>query len=161
MRAVAFVCLAAVFLGGCVAPPQKRNAAFIESEYAPYDRAGTGAIEGQAFLKTRGGDVKTAAGNAIVIHPVTTYSTETYQRLCIGLEHLEAPDPRSSKYTRTTLGDVHGGFRFEGLPAGEYFVSSTITWEYQPGYSTGSVAHAKVTVREGQTTKVVVTRQPE
>lgn len=161
MRAVVLVCLASALLGGCAPTPQKRNAAFVESEYAPYDRAGTGVIEGQAFLRTRGGDVKTCAGRDVYLNPVTTYSTEFYDRSCIGLETLEIADPRASKYRKTAIGDVHGAFRFDGLVAGDYYIASPIYWEYMQNSVTGSVAHAKVTVREGQTTKVVVTRQAE
>jgi hypothetical protein len=151
----------ALFLVGCVPTPQKRQAAFIESEYAAYDRAGTGAIEGHAFLRTNGGDVKTAAGKPISLNPVTSYSTEHYQRSVIGLNTLEGPDPRCDKYYRETIATVDGGFRFDGLPARDYNVFAPIQWLASQHQYAGSIAHAKVTVREGQTIKVVVTRQPD
>ncbi len=62
---------AALFLGlatACatrvVAPVQRIP--FPEAEYATLKMNGTAVIRGQAFLKTRGGDVKTAAGNEVL-----------------------------------------------------------------------------------------------
>lgn len=151
---------------GCALPsPQPRRAVFDETEYAPYAGEGSCAIEGQAFLKTRAGDVKYGAGNDVWLNPVTTYSREWFERNVIGHEALEPADPRVERYARKTVADGEGRFRFEKLPPGEYYIACWIVWEYvEAGMNTaflmptGGAAHTQVKVREGETVKVVVTR---
>ncbi|MCC7012976.1 MAG: hypothetical protein IT454_10470 [Planctomycetes bacterium] len=161
MKSLAPLALVAA-VSSCVSPPQSRRAVFIESEYVPYAETGTGRIEGQAFIKTRGGDVKYCAGNTVWLNPVTTYSTEWYSRGVVGGENLESADPRVNPYRRETVGDGEGRFVFENLPAGEYFIACTIRWEVPLGkYGTqwtGGNAHTRVTVRENETARVIATR---
>jgi hypothetical protein len=52
---------------------------FPSDEYAALATTGTGVVKGQVFMKTRGGDVKTAAGSEIHMDPVTTYSTQHHE----------------------------------------------------------------------------------
>lgn len=141
--------------------PQPRLAVFNETEYAAYAQPGTGVIEGQAFLRTRGGDVKLAAGHKVNLNPVTTYSTEWFERLCKRHEDIEDADQRAAAYLRQCVADGEGRFRFEGLPAGEYYLMCRIVWEAFTGRyteETGGIAYAKVTVHDGKTARAVVTR---
>lgn len=162
LTTVVFCLAAAVMLAGCAVSPKPRLSTFNPEDYEPYVRSGTGRIVGQAFLVTRGGDVKLGAGRQVILNPVTPYSTEHYERHVLKGEPLEQPDPRVSQYSRETIADGEGRFRFDNLPAGEYYVLCWITWEVATGrystYQTGGIAHAKVTVREGETAEVVVTR---
>ena len=155
--------LGMVFLSGCVTapPPAKRQTAFIESEFAPYAGIGNSTVTGQAFLKTRSGEVRFGAGCEVVIVPVTSYTTEITDRAVLGRERLEAPDPRYSAYRRTTIADGNGNFEFRGIQAGSYYLSCVIRWEYATQYGpagTGGTAFGKVTVAPGETTKVILTR---
>lgn len=155
--------LGMVFLSGCVSarPPAKRQAAFIESEFTPYAGIGNSTVTGQAFLKTRGGEVRFGAGCEVVIVPVTSYTAETHERAVLRGERLEPPDPKYSAYRRTTIADGSGNFEFRSIPAGSYYLSCVIRWEYATQYgpaSTGGTAFGKVTVAPGETTKVILTR---
>src|SRR5687768_1693847 len=97
---------------------QPRTAIFVQSEYDPFALEGTGSISGEAFLKTRAGDVKLGAGEMVLLNPVTSYSTEWYER-CIGSgESLEPADERVKPYSRQVIVDSKGSFRFDKLPAG-------------------------------------------
>ena len=152
-------------LSGCVTPvtppPAKRQAAFVESEFAPYAGTGTSTITGQAFLKTRSGELRFGAGCEVVMVPVTPYTTETGERAVLRNERLEAPDPRYAAYRRTTIADGNGNFEFRNIPAGSYYLSCDIRWEYATQYglsATGGTAFGKTTVAAGATTKVIVTR---
>ncbi len=149
--------IACCFLSAC-APPKARVAVFDPAEYAPFSRVGTGVIEGQAFLKTKGGDVKLAAGEPVYLNPVTTYSTEFFETYVIGYRDVEPSDPRAGDFSRTVVGDGEGRFRFEGLPAGDYYLHCAIHWYYSEYGQTGGIAHARVTVRDGEVTRAVVTR---
>ncbi len=157
--------LAMLMLVGCVAPRVPRNTTFDASEYAWSTKPGTGVVTGQAFVTTLGGDVKYAAGKTVGLLPVTSYSTEWYERAVCRGEKLEDSPPEVATFTRRVSGDGQGNFKFKDVPAGEYYVGSYIGWLVPwAGYGssgmseTGAWAHAKVTVREGQTTEVIATQ---
>jgi hypothetical protein len=127
----------------------------------PYSKAGTGKIIGQAFLKTIGGDVKYGAGNTVTIHPVTSLTTEWYDKVIVKGIPLVAGDPHTDDYRRQTIADAEGRFEFDGLPTGDYYVTCGITWGVPSDIGiqpTDGIAYAKVTVRNGATTKAIVTR---
>lgn len=138
-----------------------RKAKFIDSEYTPYGVPGTSTITGQAFLKTRGGDVKFGAGCVIWLNPVTTYSKEWYEKSVIKGYMLSEADPQTEKYHWETIADGFGNFEFKNLPAGNYYIACNITWQVPGKYGlegTGGTAYAQTSVKEGGVVKVVVTR---
>ncbi|HEX7861712.1 MAG TPA: hypothetical protein VF773_15355 [Verrucomicrobiae bacterium] len=158
-----FLALAAIlFAIGCVAPqPKPFQTPFNEEEFAAYAKNGTGRIVGQAFLKTRAGDVKVGAGNTVQLAPVTPYTTEMRQRVTLNGERMLQADPRIEPYVRKTVADAGGNFEFANLPAGEYYLSCVITWEVPSGsvlIPTGGIAYSTAKLGEGETVKVVVTR---
>jgi len=158
---IIYLLLISIF-AACVTPPapRARTAQFAPSEYSPYEGEGTGVVIGQAFLKTRGGDVKPGAGELVYLNPVTSYSTEWYERAVIAGEPLAEYDVRAKPYTRTAMCDGSGAFRFERLPAGEYYLACNIFWEVPSGYGmrrTGGTARARVTVHSGEETRAIVT----
>jgi hypothetical protein len=158
-RGILLLAAAVLSLGGCF--ERKLTVAFDQAEYDRLPQSGTAAMEGQAFLRTQGGDVKLAAGLEVACHPVTSYSTELFDEWIVKHGNVTGGDDRAPAYTRKTIADGEGRFRFDGLPPGDYYVWSWITWKwYNSGVlsDTGGFAYARVTVRNGETTKVVVTR---
>lgn len=154
---LSLLAVCACFLAGCAAP-KARTTVFDPAEYVPFSRTGTGAVEGQAFLKTKGGDVKVGAGEPVYLNPVTAYSTEFYETYVVGYNEIEAADPRAAEFRRDMIADGEGRFRFEGLPSGDYYLHCAIHWHYSEYGQTGGIAHARVTVRDGEVTRAVVTR---
>ena len=150
----ALVTLCCALVAGCVFP---RMATFNEAEYAPYAQPGTGSISGQAFLKTRGGEVKYGAGNEIYLNPVTTYSTEWFQETVLNNRRLKPADSRTDPFHWVTSADGQGNFQFENLPAGEYYVACVVAWQVD-GWTTGDWVHARVAVREGEHVERVILR---
>lgn len=146
----------------CAPIPQPRLIPFNEAEYTPYAQPGTATITGEAFLKTRGGDVKKGAGNKVYLNPVTSYSTEWYQRGVLGGQLLEPADERARPFFRETLADSDGRFEFQNLPAGEYYLACPIVWEVPIGYGntmpTGGWAHARIKVGPGERVRAILTR---
>lgn len=155
-------------LAGCISPQtpqiQPLTAAFTEAEYAPYLKPGTGRIAGQAFLKTVGGDVKYGAGDDVYLNPVTSLNTEWFAKGVLAGKPVGRTRPdqiKSSTYERHAVADAEGRFEFENLPSGNYYLTCKITWGVPDEgiiQTTGGVAYAKITVRNGQTTKAIVTR---
>jgi hypothetical protein len=137
------------------------SAPFIPEEYQPYRSPGTSTISGQAFMKTRGGDVKLGAGSAVVLCPVTTYSREWFQVRVLQDVPTSTPDERTAQFTRTAIADSQGRFRFSGLPAGEYFIACYIRWEVPSEFGlmpAGGWAYCKSHVDSSETSEIVATR---
>lgn len=103
----------------------------IPAEYTPYDGNGNGTLIGQAFLTTRGGDVKVAAGRTITLDPASSYARQWNSRYGSELSRFSEmpPAPQFAKHRRATIADAEGRFRFTNLPVGNYIVRTAVTWE--------------------------------
>lgn len=162
---VVTLCLVSV-LAGCAAPAQSppiSRMAFPEAEYRVLQKIGTATVRGQAFLKTRGGDVKTAAGNQVFLNPVTSYSLEWHEKSYLPNRRMENPDPRLAQYMPMQVADGSGRFTFKNVPPGEYFVSTSVTWEAPTGYQSaletqGGVVSKRIKVVEKEELEVIVTK---
>lgn len=144
---------------GCVT---QRQVAFRESDYEWSTKSGTGTVTGSAFLRTRGGEVRLAAGKDVILNPWGAYTEEWYNLHVLEGKNIGQPDERAWKYQRKTTADAEGKFRFTNLPAGEYVVASHVTWLVNNGTiiasETGGWAHARVKVEDGKAVDVVATR---
>lgn len=145
-----------------MAPPQSRMP-FPENEYQALEKSGNATIKGQAFLKTRGGDVKVAAGNEVILNPVTSYSIEWYEKSYLPGKNIVQADPRLWNYCAKTVADGSGRFTFHNVPAGEYFVTTVIIWEAATGYQgalrvQGGTVTKRIDVKDGAEIDVIVTR---
>jgi len=158
-RILVLIFLAATTLIGCA--PIERQARFIESEYTPYLGRGTSSIVGQAFLRTRGGDVKTAAGLPVVLTPVTSYSAEWFTQEVLMHRRLSEPDYRTEKYISAAIADAEGRFKFNFLQAGRYYLTCDIYWAISEDEWSGDTAYAVVELEPDDTVEVVVTRPPD
>lgn len=138
---------------------------FNEEDLQSFMKKGDNTITGQAFLTTRGGDVKYGAGRIVTMVPSTPYTEEWFNRTVIAYKDVNVYDKRLEKFMRQTTADGDGKFEFNNLPNGSYLIQCTIQWEvpspYGYGYgmiTTGSHAYAKVNVNGGETVKAIVTR---
>lgn len=170
----------ALVFAGCVAPqkppelPPVARMAFPEAEYQsiPDKRAkGECELRGQAFLRTRGGDVKKGAGSLVFLNPVTGYSREWWTYGYTLRQPLSPADPRLENYVRETQADADGRFTFRDVPRGDYFVVSSVSWDvprmsYDPIWRTtthtmeqqGGLIAARVRLCDQQPTEVILTR---
>jgi hypothetical protein len=154
---VLFGLIVVIAISGCHRP-HKMSAPFDEREFLPYLGLGTSTIKGQAFLKTRGGEVKYGAGNPVWLVPVTSYTKELWEASLyndvIGL------DPRWKIYNRSVIADASGNFEFKNIPAGEYHISCSIFWEVftkDGPVTTGAVVKKQRKVRPNETLRVMLT----
>jgi hypothetical protein len=116
-----------VALVGCAAnapPAAPRQVAFDSTEYVPYGRPGTGQITGQVLFQIESDQVKPGAGKAVILTPVTSYSTEWWLQEVVGGRRLQPADTRVTPFQRVATADRQGRFRFEGRPPGEYYLAS-------------------------------------
>ncbi|HSP58701.1 MAG TPA: hypothetical protein VLO12_10405, partial [Halomonas sp.] len=96
-----------------------RQVAFPTEEYAALDKTGSGVISGQLTLSGR-----PISDRPVSVAPVTTYSAEAAEQALAG-RAVEPADPRARDYTHTSRTDGNGRFRINGLPAGDFYVSSS------------------------------------
>ncbi|WP_157033060.1 hypothetical protein [Halomonas sp. S2151] len=163
MKAPIFAVIFATALTGCQIPatiPVERTVAYPANEYSQLETTGTSSINGQLFLRTRGGDVKYGAGSEITITPVTSYSQE--EVMIIERGRIPAPaDPRAEKYTRKVIADGSGRFKVENLPSGEYYVAGDVFWAIsgQPLYMPrqGTTVVKKTVINPGETINLMLT----
>lgn len=136
---------------------------FPEDEYMRLPSTGMATVKGQAFLKTRGGDVKTTAGNEIVLNPVTSYSDQWYKVAYLQNMPIQEPDPRLWEYTKKQVADADGRFTFKNVPAGDYYVTTGVFWEAPTGYQgalvkQGGIISKKITIKDNEEVETILTR---
>jgi hypothetical protein len=169
MKRLLLTAALATTVAGCMpmytyTPPLMiQRPAFPSAEYAALPKTGTATVTGQAFLKTRGGDVKTGAGNPIFLEPVTSYSTFAYSHKDYS-GPLTPPAPQLEQYKRSVIADASGRFTFRNVPDGNYYLSGRVSWEvpniskYTSYMSTqGGDIWKTITVKDGQSVEVMLT----
>jgi hypothetical protein len=87
-------------------------------------------VTGQVYLML-GNQKLTADQEVVVLAPVNAYTTENVRRRFLGGENLSSADNRIDKYLRDTTTDADGRFSITGVPPGDYYLESEITWTTQ------------------------------
>lgn len=171
--------LCAVLITGCVAapPPQTVTVPFDPAEVAWHKVPGKNTVEGSAVLRTRGGLIRTCAGDYAELIPYSRYASERiraiYQNEERGFWDMSiegqivsgrpgvrvADDQYTPAYKANTLRancDAQGAFVFNNVPDGTYFLLTRVLWEVQGPQ--GGALMQKVEVRGGETKKIVLTQ---
>ena len=143
-----------------------RQVPFHEAEFKWTRGKGTGAVAGQAYIEMRDNSMKRGRRSYIVLFPVNAYTTEFIMRQYVHGEHLALADPRMARYLSDETADDQGNFSMRDLAPGDYYVGTMVNWEHHY-WSTDSnnilqkvtvhhaqYIYARVTVRNGQTTRV-------
>lgn len=117
------------------ASPYTIKSTFNPTDVAWSQQSGNSSIYGQAFLRTRGGEVRTCAGNKVSLFPKSAYTTEIYnvyqQKIThqVNYSKVANRDPAVLVYKRETRCDVSGSFHFDNLPVGDWYVETRVVWE--------------------------------
>lgn len=157
-RIAAFLTIA-VGMSGCAQQQIVNYPPFPAHEYAKLKQTGTASVTGQAFLRTKGGDVKVGAGSEILLIPVTTYS-QVFYNAYKAHRPLGPTDPEVKKYTLRTQADATGSFEFKSVPEGSYYVAGDVVWQAptQWGLSRqGGMLVKELSVKDGDQVKVMLT----
>ncbi|SDL69993.1 hypothetical protein SAMN05192555_106134 [Franzmannia pantelleriensis] len=135
-------------------PPGRvaREVAFPEAEYAALEKHGNASISGRLTLQTGSGTV-VGRNSRVSVAPVTTYSAEAAEKALAG-QAVEPADPRAQAYTRQASTDDDGRFTVNGLPAGDYYVSGSVT----PADGRPRIIINQVRLSNGQRVKVNLSR---
>lgn len=155
-------------LGGCAV---SREVPFNPADFARSAAPGSGKVTGQVYAILRNGRSLTADGEPVVVAPVNAYTTENIQRRYIGGEHLRSADSRIDQYLHTGTTDRDGNFTVRGIPPGEYYVESEVTWttsrletdndgiESNMHVDHEKLVFSRITIRNGQVVRVTAWNQ--
>ena len=100
------------------------------AEYAPYDTVGTGVITGFGSAAAQPGLGINLAGRTVLLRPVTTWSRQWWDDWLHDSGSSMPKDPFANAHARLVTADSTGRFRFEGLPAGDYYVTARALWNW-------------------------------
>ncbi|MDD2944035.1 MAG: hypothetical protein PHC51_13850 [bacterium] len=161
-----FVVGVSVLLASCAAPP-------VVSSGAPFDRPsaeallrkGSNVITGSAFLRQQGGGIVTCAGQNVSLIPATDYGrrvfvalygTSTEQaRNIVHNVRIEPPSDEFGQLLKKTQCDAQGGFSFEDVADGEFFIETTVTW-IVAGRPNGGAIFRPVRVSGGEKIRIII-----
>jgi hypothetical protein len=168
MKTILILCSLLLSVSGCAttATPVRDvplQSVFDPASLAPYRAAGKGSIVGQAFMTTRGGDVKVGAGREVRLFPATPFLKEVVGHFEKGYRPKAYENVRDQflAAVRSTVADGSGNFEFRDLPPGEYLLEVSITWQVGGEYipqMTGGTVRKFVTIEGDQQAKVMLTR---
>jgi len=133
MKPKIYVCITLVIWGCATASIRQTPVAgsVSDEEISNYSGTGECAIEGQVFLRTRGGDVRYGAGESVLLQPDTSPLRNAVTILRAGGIPKWSPDQseRTDALKRRTTSDGDGRFEFQSIPCGRWLVGSQVYWE--------------------------------
>jgi hypothetical protein len=137
------------------------NFKFNEKEYESYLKSGTNTVTGQAFLSQSGGGVVTCAGQSVLMYPDGEYFKKRDSYIDSDMDkecsRLSGLDNAAKALINTSQCDAQGNFEFHKVPAGDYIISVNVSW--YAGYDKqGGIMRKKVTVRDGEINKFIISR---
>jgi hypothetical protein len=145
---LAMLLILAILLVGCEQKILRPTIPFDPDEMEQALKPGPYTITGQAFAKTQSGEVKYAAGNTIILLPLTAYIKQA-----LALQESEDAftkvqiDKRLLDKRKEATADGEGRFKFSGLAQGEYYMETKILWLVSTRYGnieTGGTVKARI-----------------
>jgi hypothetical protein len=134
MRKAALFAVSMIMLAGCAANtaqprPVLMSTTFSDADFAPWAGSGNAEIQGQAFFRTLGGDVKTCAGQNVALIPSNSYGREMVSRILSAGGNIPGNiDNRVERYGKTEKCDAQGSFSFKNVKANTWIVFTIVTW---------------------------------
>lgn len=174
-KLAALVCLCAA-LGGCITlGPNRFSSPTVV--HTPFDAAetkrlmepGKNRVAGSALIRQQGGGVVTCAGTEVTMFPATPYAIERV-RLTFGSEErafipasgyylaysFEPDPPEYTTLKRASVCDAQGGFEFDAVADGEFYLTTAVMWKV--GYARqGGIIVQRIKVAGGEAKKIVLT----
>lgn len=160
--------LALLSLAACSA---SRRVAFNEADFAATPGRGSGAVSGRVLAVLDGGRTVAADHEVVAVAPVNAYTSENIQRRFRKGERLRSADRRIDKYLRSAPTDGDGNFIIRGIPAGDYFVETKVSWttqhreidndgiEENMNVDHDKLIYARVSLKPGQTARLMTWNQ--
>lgn len=179
MKKKLFMLLPLFFLEACQLYPKIQiyniKSPFDEKEAEKLMKPGKNTIIGNSFLRMRNGGIITCAGYKVTLIPVTAYAeermlmlynnkTKGFNPLVYNGQHLrkyqfEPEWAAYSDFTKETMCDSSGNFKFNNIADGSFYILTNVNWETPSQYNTimnGGTLMEKITVKNGETKEIVI-----
>lgn len=167
---LAIVLGVAAMLTGCVQQQQQvaLTTSLNHSELDWAKRDGNNTISGFAVLRTVSGEARTCAGLPVGITPDSAYARERMMaiygstvkgtRSANNQWKFTNDDPSYRSLIRESRCDGQGGFTFDKVPDGTWYVATYVVWKANPNSPLfeGGFMMQRVEVRGGQTVRVTL-----
>lgn len=159
-----FVLVVLITFGGAEAqiqvpkPKFKLQNTFSHDDFTWSKAQGTGVIAGQASLVAQGGFIQYPEDKPVVLVPRNAYTDEIVaaSRMPGFFDKFSDVEkvPEYFQYRRVQQPDEKGQFRFENLPAGEWYIASTVIWftrdQYGVVHVNGGNVWGQITLGDGE-----------
>jgi hypothetical protein len=153
--------LLAAALVGCglvpQSPPVTLQTRFVGSEHDAYLASGSSSVEGQGFLRQKGGGVVTCAGSKVALIPATSFFREVIGHLKAGrrVAAMEQLDSSYRPMLKQSQCDAQGNFQFRDVPSGKWFVFTEVKWTV--GYNQqGGTLLREIELQPGRSEKALL-----
>jgi len=108
--------------------------AFPEAEYASIARQGSGRVVGHIYLTGATGSKIYGKQTRLYLNPVTSYSTQWFNKSYLGGAKMSKVDSRLFNYLKFTTSDSNGKFEFLNVPSGSYYLIGVVKCGAACGY---------------------------
>ena len=107
---------------------------FPESEYRSLATSGSGVVKGKIYITTPGGNKVNGKNTRLYLNPVTSYSTQWFNKSYLGGAKMSKVDNRLFNYLKFTTSDSEGNFEFLNVPSGSYYLIGVVKCGTACGY---------------------------
>jgi hypothetical protein len=107
---------------------------FPSAEYSSLARTGSGRVTGSIYLIGPGGNKVYGKHTRLYLNPVTSYSTQWYNKSYLGGAKMSKVDSRLFNYLKFTTSDSNGKYEFLNVPSGSYYLIGVVKCGTACGY---------------------------
>jgi hypothetical protein len=115
----------------CVVGSSTATAADVQfdaADFAPFAGDGPATLDGEAFAKTKGGELRTCMGETVFLIPANAFSISVINRFAFGTPVAKSWAGPAAPYWRESTCDSQGKFTFAGLPPGNWIAYGEVRW---------------------------------
>ncbi len=140
--------------------PEGADLALLREQSAAYAKPGTAVIRGQIRFPVGQGKIVAPPDAPVFLTPSTTWMQGEVKAQVVAKNRLPNRVDTGEIWWATHTDDG-GRFEFIGLPAGEYFVMSSVAWLNTLGDAQTGIAWAPLGLTAGQQARIIVGRGVE
>lgn len=146
------------FAGIAIADFAPDPSLFNESEFKPFKGNGPANVEGEAFIRTKGGENRNCQAETVYLAPATSYDKAAVNKLGFNLRAAMDFAGLAAPFWRKSTCNSQGKFVFKKIPSGDYFAITNVEWRAREGRrdeKQGGTLVQKVTITDGDNSLIL------